>query len=137
MSRQGAHRYPRSARLNELVRECIADELERLSDPRLSMVTITGVDVSNDLRHATVYYSALGPKAQGWEASEADNATVADALQHAAAHFRAVLGNEVRMKYVPRLTFAIDPAIVQGRRIDAIIQNLHDHGPEAADDAEG
>jgi ribosome-binding factor A len=47
------------ARVNEVVREVIADELERLSDPRLGLVTVTGVDVSADLRHATVYYSAL------------------------------------------------------------------------------
>ncbi len=47
------------ARVNEVVRETIADELERLSDPRLGLVTVTGVDVSPDLRHATVYYSAL------------------------------------------------------------------------------
>ena len=48
------------ARVNEVVREALGDELERLSDPRLGIVTITGVDVSADLRQATVYYSALG-----------------------------------------------------------------------------
>jgi ribosome-binding factor A len=52
-------RYPRRARVNEVVRETIADEVERLNDPRLGLVTITGVDVSPDLRQATVYYSAL------------------------------------------------------------------------------
>ena len=40
-------RYPRMARVNEVVREALADELERLNDPRLGLVTITGVDVSN------------------------------------------------------------------------------------------
>ena len=45
--------------MNEVVRETLADELERLNDPRLGLVTITGVDVSADLRQATVYYSAL------------------------------------------------------------------------------
>ena len=43
-----------------MVREAIGDELERLSDPRLGLVTVTGVDVTADLRQATVYYSALG-----------------------------------------------------------------------------
>ena len=57
---QPPRRYPRMARVNEVVLEALADELERLSDPRLGLVTITGVDVSADLRHATVYYSALG-----------------------------------------------------------------------------
>ena len=42
-------KYPRTLRVNEVVREMIADELERLADPRLELVTITGVDVSPDL----------------------------------------------------------------------------------------
>ena len=51
---QQPRRYPRSARVNEVVRETIADEVERLSDPRLGLVTITGVDVSPDLRQAAL-----------------------------------------------------------------------------------
>ena len=45
--------------------EVLADELERLSDPRLELVTLTGVDVSPDLRHAKVYYSTLGGRRSG------------------------------------------------------------------------
>ncbi len=137
MSQKGAHRYPRSARVNELLREAIADELERLSDPRLALVTITGVEATNDLRQATVYYSALGAKADGWEASEEDSRAVADALAHAAPHFRSVVGHEVRMKYVPKLTFAIDPAVVAGRRIESIIRHLHEPGGTDARETAG
>ena len=53
-------RYARTLRVNEVVHEVLADELERCSDPRLTMVTVTGVEVSPDLRHATVFYAALG-----------------------------------------------------------------------------
>ena len=53
-------RYPRTARLNEAVLEVLADELERMNDPRLELLTFTGVDVSRDLSHATVYFSTLG-----------------------------------------------------------------------------
>ena len=53
-------RYPRMLRVNEVVREALADELERMSDPRLGMVTITGVDVAADLRHAPSTMRALG-----------------------------------------------------------------------------
>ena len=52
-------RYPRTARVNEVMLEVLADELERMSDPRLELVTLTGVDVSRDLAHAKVYYSTL------------------------------------------------------------------------------
>src|SRR4051794_34229062 len=52
-------RYPRTARVNEVMLEVLADELERLNDPRLELVTFTGVKVSRDLGHANVYFSTL------------------------------------------------------------------------------
>jgi ribosome-binding factor A len=108
-------RYPRTLRVNEVVRECLADELERCNDPRLTMVTITGVNVSPDLRHATVFYAALGRHDE----------EIPAALRSAAPHLRAVLGREVRLKYLPRLHFREDPAIEQGARVDEIIRGLH------------
>jgi ribosome-binding factor A len=119
VTKRGAspRRYPRTARVNELVRETLADELERLSDPRLGFVTLTGVEVTPDLREATVYYSVLGP-------SEQHEAT-AKALRSAGSHLRAVLGQQVRMKYLPRLSFREDPAIAAGERVEEIIRDLH------------
>jgi ribosome-binding factor A len=122
------------ARVNEVVHETVADELERLSDPRLGFVTVTGVEVSPDLRHATVYYSALDSRerptsrarevdvaAQTAERQEQTRA----ALKSAAPHLRAELGRQVRLKYVPELTFREDPAVEQGQRVEAIIRELH------------
>lgn len=119
MPRRGSspRRYPRTARINEVVLEALAEELERLSDPRLGFVTLTGVDVTADLREATVYYSVLGP-------SEQHEAT-SKALHSAGSHLRAVLGQQVRMKYLPRLSFREDPAIATGQRVEEIIRNLH------------
>jgi ribosome-binding factor A len=113
--KQSTRRFPRTLRVNEVVRETIAEELERLSDPRLEMVTITGVNVSPDLRHATVYYSALGRQ---------DESTYAG-LKAAGPHLRAVLGRQVRLKYLPELHFSEDPAIEQGQRVEQIIRDLH------------
>jgi ribosome-binding factor A len=114
-------------RVNEVVREVLAVELDQLADPRLGLVTITGVDVSADLRHATVYYAALGTH---------DPAT-AQALAGAAPHLRAVLGREVTLKYLPALHFREDPAIEAGARLEEIIRGLHrdDHGSGAAPDS--
>ncbi len=147
VQRGSVRRYPRMARVNEVVREVIADELERLSDPRLGLVTVTGVDVSADLRHATVYYSALDsgreqPKrsrrrgAQPVGAREVDATPTEEAqaefkkqtgaaLRSAAPHLRTALGRQVRLKYVPELHFREDPAIEQGQRVEAIIRELH------------
>jgi len=113
-------RYPRTARVNEVVLETLADEVERLSDPRLGFVTLTGVEVSPDLRYATVFYSVLG--------TEEQHEQTAVALRHAGAHLRGVLGRQVRLKYLPELSFREDPAIVQGQRVEEIIRTLH--GPE-------
>ncbi|MEX0665615.1 MAG: 30S ribosome-binding factor RbfA [Acidimicrobiia bacterium] len=110
-----ARRYPRTLRINEVVREALADDLERLSDPRLSMVTITGVDVSPDLRHATVWYAALGRH----------DDDVAVALRSARRRLRATLGRQVRLKYLPELHFREDPAIETGQRVEEIIRDLH------------
>src|SRR5471032_1378996 len=81
-----AKRYLRTARLNEVMLEVLADELERMSDPRLELVTLTGVDVSRDLAYATVYYSTLG--ATTAEVSPLFEEHAADALRAAASHLR-------------------------------------------------
>lgn len=121
-------RYPRTARVNEVVREIVADELERLSDPRLGMVTVTGVTVSPDLRNATVYYSAIDP-GRGVGASPGSGVEgTAEALRSAEPHLRAAIGRQVRMKYVPRLRFVVDPAVVAGARIERILRDLHGEG---------
>lgn len=133
MTRRDAspRRYPRTARINEVVREALAEELERMSDPRLSMVTVTGVDVTRDLRHAKVYYAALGRDDDG----------IAAALRKATPHLRGVLGRQVRLKYLPELEFLLDPAIEQGQRVEAILRSLHDdrptHDDRPADPAAG
>ena len=126
-------KYPRTARLNESVLEVLADELERMDDPRLELVTLTGVDVTRDLSYATVYYSTLGVTTRpGAKESAADDA--AAALHAAASHLRGVLGRAVRVKQVPRLAFEVDRGIVSGQRIDEILRDIH-HADARTDDA--
>lgn len=123
---QSAPRYPRSARVNELIVEVVGEELERLSDPRLELVTVTGADVNNDLSRATVFYSSLG--AHGEEPSDEAVAATAAALTSAAPHLRAVLGRQVRWRSTPQLVFQPDPAILAGRRIEALLREIHERG---------
>jgi ribosome-binding factor A len=118
-----ARRYPRTARVNESMLEVLADELARMNDPRLELVTFTGVKVSRDLSHATVFYSTLAATAGGAPGSFADNA--ADALDAAARHLRGVLGRQLRIRQVPRLVFKVDPGIVSGQRIEEILREIH------------
>jgi ribosome-binding factor A len=119
---RATRRYDRTARVNEVVREVLADELERLADSQLGLLTVTGVEVTPDLRQATVYYSALIPS-EG--EAELD---IAGALSAARPHLQAAIGRQVRMKYTPLLVFREDPAIRTGERVDEILRQLHSEG---------
>jgi ribosome-binding factor A len=122
-------KFPRTARVNEVMLEVLADELERMSDPRLELVTFTGVKVTRDLSYATVYYSTLGATvAPDAPTTFAENA--GDALRHAAAHLRGVVGRQMRIRQVPALTFEVDPGIVAGQRIDEILRGIHHESAE-------
>ena len=125
-------RYPRTARVNEVILEVLADELERMSDPRLELVTLTGVDVTRDLAYAKVYYSTMAASAAGDSESVDDDAD--RALSAAASHLRGLVGRQLRIRQVPRLTFVPDPGILAGQRIEEILRGIH-HGAEPQDEA--
>jgi ribosome-binding factor A len=113
-------KYPRTARLNESLLEVLAEELERLSDPRLELVTITGVDVTRDLSHAKVFYSTLA--AETTDATGNVAAGAAAGLRAASAHLRGVIGRQLRIRQVPALHFVADPGILAGQRIEEILR---------------
>lgn len=119
-SRPAAKRhYPRTARLNTLFQEIVAEALERIEDDRLELVTVTGVEVDADLNRAVVYVSAFTD-------ADAD----AELLEALAAHRVAVqraIGNEARVRKTPEVVFAVDPAIRTGARVEEILREL-DHG---------
>jgi ribosome-binding factor A len=113
----------RAARVGEEFREVIAEEIHKLKDPRVGFVTVTGVKVTPDLRRAWVYYTTYGDE-------KARSGTRAG-LRSAGPHLRAVLGRQVRLKYLPELEFEEDVAVEQGVRVDHLIQELH---PGESDD---
>lgn len=113
-------RGPRMRKVNELLREAIAEELVRLKDPRIGFVTITAVDTSPDLRNATVFFSSMGTPEEQEECAEA--------LQHAAPRLQQLIGPQVRLKYLPRLHFERDEALIRGQRIEELLhKESHDH----------
>jgi ribosome-binding factor A len=109
----------RTHRVGELIKEEISEIVRReLKDPRIGFVTITGVDVTPDLRHADVFISVLGTKLERED--------TLSALQKAAGFLRKELAQRIELKYFPELKFAIDPSIEAGIKIDKIIKKLHD-----------
>jgi ribosome-binding factor A len=111
-------RYPRTARVNELLREVLADALERLADEdeRLTMLTVTGVEADPDLRHAKVYLAHIGAGAD-------------TALGEARARLQAAVGSQVRLKRTPLLSFLEDPAVSNGEKVEDILRGLAGEGP--------
>lgn len=103
-------------KVNELLREVLAEEVHDLKDPRIGFVTVTGVETSPDLRRATVFYSVLG-------SAEEQHATAA-ALAHAAPRLQAHLARQVRLKYTPVLQFEVDPSIEHGIRMGKLLADL-------------
>jgi ribosome-binding factor A len=109
--------YKRPHRVGDLIRQIICEMLLRdLSDPRLQPVTITEVEVTNDLRLAKVFFSARGNRSKE-EAS-------LHGLQSATGYIRKKLGKELRLRYIPDLLFEVDHSFDYGSKIDQVLETL-------------
>jgi ribosome-binding factor A len=115
----------RMRRVNEAVREALAEAVGELKDPRIGFVTVTGVETSPDLRHARVYVSVLG--------NERKREQTLEGLESAHGVLQAKLATELRMKRTPQLTFQYDPTVAEGVRMTRLIDEL---APEDRDEVD-
>ncbi len=109
------HRYPRTARLNQSLREVIAETLTRIDDERLDMVTITSIDVDSEMNRAIVYFDSL--------LGEDGDADILAALGSNRVRLQSSVGRQLRAKKTPILSFRPDETIRAAERIERI---LHD-----------
>ena len=127
-ARPSARYYSRMARVNEVLREVLAEEIELVasSDSRLELVTVTAVSCEPDLRHATVLLASL-PDA------------VRDGLSEARPRLQAAVAHQVRLKRTPQLAFQADPAVGHGELVEEILRQLRSSGDlrEAQDEQTG
>jgi ribosome-binding factor A len=107
---------PRMARVNHVVQEVLADELELIGDERLELVTVTGVRVEPGLSHAVVWFSSL---------SRGDPEGVAVALGEHRIRLQKAIGRQLRLRGTPLLSFVPDPAIASGSRVEELLRDLH------------
>jgi len=109
-----SHSYPRSARVNEILREVISDVIVRLEDldDRLGMLTVTGVETTPDMRHATVYFDSLTKE-------------VREALEERRGQIQGQVNAQTNLKRTPKLDFRADPAVRSGESVEEIIRRLH------------
>ena len=119
-------RYPRTARLNEVLREILAEALEHISgnDDRLELVTITGVECETDLRNATVFYTA---RTEGAE----------EALQQHRVKLQSYIAKETRLKRTPQLSFVVDSGVTTGWRIEELLKGLEEEAKDEPGDERG
>jgi ribosome-binding factor A len=119
----------RMRRVNEAVRVVVAEAVRDLKDPRIGMVTVTGVDVTADLREATVYVSVLG--------SEKARKASLDGLASAHGVLQARIGRELSLRRTPTLAFAYDDSVERGVTMTKLIDELAADLPEPAPDDDG
>ena len=114
---RGQGRYPRVFRLNQVLQEVLAEEIERLSDASGELLTVTGVTVEPDLRHATVWLSSLTEGSRSL-------------LDEHRVELQAAVARQTTMKRTPRLTFEVDPGVAHGAAIEDALRRIAGTGGE-------
>jgi ribosome-binding factor A len=108
--------YKRSQRVGDLLREEIADIiLYKLKDPRIGFITVTGVDVTADIKMAFVYISVF---------KEEEKESTLDVLNSAKSFIRSELAKRLRMKTIPSIDFRLDSSIEYGSKIDKLLDEI-------------
>ena len=106
--------YPRSRRIAEQIQRELSEIIRlELKDPRVGMITLTDVEVTQDYSHAKVFFTRLGDPAQ--------NTGIQHALEHAAGFLRSELAHRMRLRIVPQLHFEYDVSVERGVRLSHLI----------------
>lgn len=124
--RSGARPYPRTARLNELVQQIVADELRLIDDERLELVTITFARVDRDMSRALVLFTSLGEDEDG----------AAEALEGHRTRLQSAIAKQATMRRTPELRFEVDTVVETGNRIEQLLAEappVREHHPELTD----
>lgn len=114
----------RADRVAEAIRVEIATFLgEGAKDPRLvGMITVTGVDVTPDLRHAKVFVSVMG--------TDPERAATIDALEGMAGHLRSRLARVLSLRVAPSISFRQDESVARAARIEALLAQVRERKPD-------
>jgi ribosome-binding factor A len=114
----------RTDRVADALQELIADLLLReIKDPRIGLVTVTGVRISPDLRHARVFFSCLGDDAQRGQTLRG--------LTSAAGFIRSQVAHKLNLRVAPELAFEFDPSLEQAERISRLLKDTPPQEPES------
>ena len=113
-----AKEFKRTSRVGDFLKQELAGLIQlEVRDPRVGMVSVTGVEVSRDLSHATVFVTVLGKD------SEAEAAEAIAALNHAAGFLRTQIAKISNARTTPKLRFVFDASIGRGARMSKLIDD--------------
>ena len=118
----------RTERVQKLAMEVLGEAIQSLQDPRIGFTTVTAVRITRDLRYARVFISVLG-------SHEEQDATM-KGLKSATPYLRGQLGKEMRVRYLPELTFELDHGPEEAERLERLLNKLHEEGALHDGDAE-
>lgn len=109
----------RTSRVAEQMKKEIGEIMnQKLKDPRVGFVTVTDIDLTNDLQHATIYVSVLGDE------TEKEESLIG--LSKASGFIRSEVGKRIRLRKVPEIVFQFDEAHEHGNRIESILRKLNE-----------
>lgn len=114
----------RAQRVAEEIKREVSNILRNeIKDPRvaaLGLISVTGVDVTRDLRHAKIYFSVLGTEDEQKQTSEA--------LMRATGFIRTEIGKRIRLRHIPEVSFHLDRSIAYGAHINQLLRELNPNG---------
>jgi len=115
--------YKRSQRVGDLIREEVADIIMyRLKDPRIGFVTVTGAEMTADLKLARVFVSVL---------KEEERDLTLEILNSSKNFIRTALSKRLRMKFIPEIEFRLDASIEYGIKIDKLLKEIKGHDEDS------
>jgi ribosome-binding factor A len=116
--------YKRSERVADLIREEIADLIMyKLKDPRIGFVTVTGVEMSPDLKIAKVYVSIF---------KEEEREGTLEILNSSRSFMRSSLSKRLRLKFIPNIEFRLDTSIDYGFKMDKLLKEIREGDDESS-----
>jgi len=125
-----ANRSSRLSRIADQIQKDLAELIRtELKDPRVGMITLTGVEISSDHHHAKVFFTTLGGPGAVTAASAG--------LQHAAGFLRSNLAKLLKLRIVPELHFIYDESVERGVRLSKLIDDAVSSASPKAEDTKG
>lgn len=110
-------RYKRKDRVGDQIRKEVSQIIQgELKDPGIGFVTITDVELSDDLRNAKIFFSVLGDEQKKLDSSQA--------LERAVSFIQHEIGRKMKLKYIPKIRFVYDHSLEEGARIEKALKEL-------------